>query len=550
MLTPGQTVERYTVEAVVGHGGMAVVYRVRHNQLGSLHALKILTVPKPHIRERLLVEGRAQAAIRHPNVVAVFDVVEVGNAPALLMEYVDGPTLEVWLENEAPSLEEAEKLFVGICAGVGEAHAHGLVHRDLKPANVLLAPTTGGWIPKVTDFGIAKIIAGDSPDGGTRTNVAMGTPHYMAPEQIRDAKTVDQRADIFSLGCILYELVCGEKPFNGPDVLTVLNSVATGRYASPRKHVPELPDRFLRAIEGALRVDRDNRLQDCAQLVAVLAGGQPSAASTWPSMRKESTAPDATPVPPPAASATAESLQRPPAVVTEPSMAIDDFAAVDPALLDKNTPSTPIDPNASTVPHIVRREAPRTNVDRTRAQGFRVAMAGSLLMLVVAAALWWNVEPQPTVRRVPGGPDEAVMGVTRELPVPVTDDGAADAEPAIEAGSVTASARPSVRSSPKTATTSASPVSTKGLGLFESPPAARPADGKGRVEVLGDVRSALVAPGSKEKVPPGDVAPGTYDVLVTFPGRDPKVQLQVSVTAGEVVRVDCAPTRTCAVVAP
>lgn len=192
VLETGQTVERFTVEAKLGEGGMAAVYRVRHNTLGSYHALKLLKVANPDIKRRLVEEGRVQASLHHPNIVAVTDVLVVEGQPGLLMELVDGPTLEEWLWSNRPTLEQAEALFRGVVAGVGRAHRAGLVHRDLKPGNILLDLADGMVIPKVTDFGLAKILADE--DGGhsqTRSGVTLGTPQFMAPEQIRNAKTVD-----------------------------------------------------------------------------------------------------------------------------------------------------------------------------------------------------------------------------------------------------------------------------------------------------------------------------------------------------------------------
>lgn len=268
-LSAGSTLERYIVEAEIGRGGMAVVYRVRHATLGSLHALKLLSLTSRSLQDRLLQEGQVQANLRHPNVVSVTDVLDVEGQSGLLMEYVEGPSLEDWLHGYRPTFEQAEDLFRGIVSAVEVAHAKDLVHRDLKPANVLLAPLSGGFMPKVTDFGLAKALAESGSGPGTRSGVAMGTPKYMAPEQIRDAGGVDRRADLFSLGCILYELVAGQPPFDGPDVLSVFNRVATGAYDP----LPaDVPPHLAQAIHGCLVVDARARIPDCATLRAVLDG--------------------------------------------------------------------------------------------------------------------------------------------------------------------------------------------------------------------------------------------------------------------------------------
>ena len=184
---------KYTVRALLGEGGMAAVYRVEHNTLGTSHAVKILTLGRKSLRERLLTEGIVQASLDHPNAVAVRDVLNVDGAPALLMEFVDGPDLEAWIGTGGHTLAEREAVFRGIVSAVQAAHDRGLIHRDLKPANVLMARQGNHWIPKVCDFGIAKIADEEAnrTTSGTQTGVAMGTPAFMAPEQIRDAKNVD-----------------------------------------------------------------------------------------------------------------------------------------------------------------------------------------------------------------------------------------------------------------------------------------------------------------------------------------------------------------------
>jgi serine/threonine-protein kinase len=270
-LQVGQLVDRYVVESIIGSGGTATVYRVAHRDLGTVHALKVLTLLSPSIRRRTLQEGRVQASMQHRNIVAVYDVLEIGDAPGLLMEFVEGPSLEVALERYHFTLKQAEVLFRGVLEGVREAHGLGLVHRDLKPANVMLADTPKGVVPKVTDFGIAKVVESEVTSH-TRAGIAMGTPQYMSPEQIRDAKSVDQRADIFSLGCLLYELVTHQRTFPYDDIVKVYNAVCDGEFTPPREIVPDLPQRFENAIMGCLKVDRSTRIPDCDVLRDVFDG--------------------------------------------------------------------------------------------------------------------------------------------------------------------------------------------------------------------------------------------------------------------------------------
>lgn len=273
MLTTGQTIDRYTVDSVIGHGGTAVVYLVRHNKLNSQHALKVLSLTSGAIRQRLLREGRVQAALQHTNIVTVTDVLDIDGNPGLLMEYVDGPSLDQAMRRYKISLSDALTLFRGVVAGVRAAHRQGLVHRDLKPANVLLFRSPEGFVPKVTDFGLAKFLVGESQETGTtRQGIAMGTPAYMAPEQIRDARAVDQRADLFSLGCILYELGTRQRAFPGDQALDIYNNIVAGRYTPPEDLNPDLPDPVIQAIDGCLILDREERIPDCETLLDVLAG--------------------------------------------------------------------------------------------------------------------------------------------------------------------------------------------------------------------------------------------------------------------------------------
>ena len=204
-LSPGATVERYVVEELVGVGGMARVWRVRHLLLGSLHALKVLTRSSPTQQRRLLMEGRAQAALEHPHLLPVRDVLSVGGQPGLLMPYIDGPSLDQLLREHRPAQQEALGLFAAVCQGLGFAHDRGFVHRDIKPGNVLLQLQADRVQPRLADFGLVKVSEESS------RGQFFGTPAYASPEQIADPASVDARADLFSMGVMLAELLA-EQP--------------------------------------------------------------------------------------------------------------------------------------------------------------------------------------------------------------------------------------------------------------------------------------------------------------------------------------------------
>lgn len=270
----GTLLGTYRVEGKLGQGGMAKVYLVRHSHLDSLHAMKILDSRSAHVRDRLFQEGRLQASLHHPNIVSVTDVVVIDGCPALVMEYVDGAPLDELLASKRLEMYEVDALVLGILAGVGAAHARGLIHRDLKPANVLLARHHGGVTAKVADFGLAKIVLDRDSTGQTKSGQIMGTPCYMAPEQVRDTRGVDQRADIFSLGAMFYEMVSGTRCFPGESMYDVLLRIGAGHYVPLRELVPDVPARVEVAIDAALSVDREARPPDCQALLRLWTGGQ------------------------------------------------------------------------------------------------------------------------------------------------------------------------------------------------------------------------------------------------------------------------------------
>ena len=268
----GYEFDRYRVESVLGQGGAATVYAVRHLRLDSLQALKVMHVTTASFQHRLLQEGRGQAGLRHPNVVSVFDVLDIDGAPALLMEYVGGPTLGSFLKTSRCTVSEALWLFRGIVLGVGAAHRRGMVHRDLKPDNVLLAPTNDGLVPKVTDFGLVKMAKSSlSP---SQLGRAVGTAPYMAPEQVSGSAEIEQPADMWALGCILYELVTGQRAFRGVNTLDTFNKVRSADYAHVRTVVPDVPAAVADAIGRMLTPDPSGRLANIDHLFELLFDGQ------------------------------------------------------------------------------------------------------------------------------------------------------------------------------------------------------------------------------------------------------------------------------------
>lgn len=279
LISTGMQIDRFEVQRLLGEGGLARVYLVRHRKLDSLHAMKLLAVDSERAARRFIQEGQVQARIRHPNVVAVTDVVELGDEVGLVMEYVEGTTLADVLGDGRPlPRNEIGPLFAEMCAGVDAAHREGVLHRDLKPGNVLLSLVGGRVQAKIADFGIAKVLRENHQRGTalTEANTMMGTPGYMAPEQLRDAATVDARADVFSLGCILYEMCCGRPPYLRTDRAATFSATLSGEHRPLLDRDPTLPPALCEAVERAIAADPNRRFETVRQFAQIVAREIPS----------------------------------------------------------------------------------------------------------------------------------------------------------------------------------------------------------------------------------------------------------------------------------
>ena len=235
---------RYEVGRKLGQGAFGIVFEARDTHLDRLVALKMLDPShaiEPKIVRRVLQEGRAAARVTHPGIVTVLDCGEEGGVAYLAMELLQGESLANRLQRSGRlSMHDAMELTRQLAAALHAAHEMGVIHRDLKPDNIFIVPdpaAASGERVKVLDFGLAKL-----RDGGnhTQSNQEFGTPRYMAPEQARSAGDVDHRTDIYALGCILFELVCGRSPFEG-EMLQMFEQHQ--RVRAPRVHelVPEVP---------------------------------------------------------------------------------------------------------------------------------------------------------------------------------------------------------------------------------------------------------------------------------------------------------------------
>jgi len=249
--------DRYELEETVGSGGMSSVYRAHDRLLERYVALKVL---HPHFGddeeyvERFRREARAVARLSHPHIVTVIDRGQADGRQFIVFEYVDGENLKQLVERSGPlPVRRALELGIEIADGLAFAHQHGLVHRDVKPQNVLITPTGEA---KVTDFGIARSL--EVEHGVTQTGTVLGTSNYLSPEQA-SGKPVSPATDVYSLGVVLYELLTGEVPFTGQNLVAVAMQHVHDRAPSVLERRPDVPVRLAAAIERALEKDPDQR---------------------------------------------------------------------------------------------------------------------------------------------------------------------------------------------------------------------------------------------------------------------------------------------------
>ena len=273
MSTFTQLGDRYDVGQVIGRGGMAEVYEGTDRRLNRRVAIKVLRpdlARDPMFQERFRREAQSAAGLNHPNIVAIYDTGEdlIGDGPNqvsvpyIVMEFVDGVTLRHMLNNGPRILpERALEVIAGVLAALDYAHRHGIVHRDIKPANIMI--NTNGD-SKVMDFGIARAMS-DAATSVTATSAVMGTAQYLSPEQAR-GELVDARSDIYSSGCVLYELLTGVTPFNGDSPVAIAYQHVNEPPKPPSSLDNSIPSSLDSITLGALAKSPSNRYQTAAEM--------------------------------------------------------------------------------------------------------------------------------------------------------------------------------------------------------------------------------------------------------------------------------------------
>jgi serine/threonine protein kinase len=415
---------KYRIDRAVASGGMAAIFAAEHVVLGQRVAVKVLfaeSARNPETVERLLREARASARLQTAHVARVLDAGVLDNtAPFLVMEYLDGRDLGAVAAQRGPMPpEEVADFVLQALEGLAHAHAAGIIHRDLKPSNLFLTEMPdGSQILKVLDFGVSKSLTPDP--GGSMAKAltgsqVIGSPMYMSPEQVRNARGVDARSDIFSLGITMYELLTGVMPFEGDGVGETLAAILDAAPVAPRTHAPSLPKSLEKVVLRCLKKAREDRYSTVAELARALA---PFGSGRWSEL-------------PARIQATLNNAHR--------ASSPDSLAGVS----TESEPHIQVDPLAPTIPPPSLAPSGslalvRTNVNLSRpsvtprraARSFvGGALAGAAIGILTGLVGWYG-----TALRAPGGVASAAARAGAELaaPAPVPAPAAAPA-PAPEA---------------------------------------------------------------------------------------------------------------------
>jgi serine/threonine protein kinase len=280
-VSPTTLAARYRLEELIATGGMGSVYRAVDEHLGRPVAIKVLKrvlADDPTFLERFRREARAAAVVSHPNVATVYDYGERSSEPFIVMELVEGETLAERIAREGRlPWRQAFAIAEQVARALAAAHASGVVHRDVKPANILV--DASGNV-KVTDFGIARAAQATTL---TRPGMVLGSANYVAPEQAQ-ANPVGPAADLYSLGCVLFEAVTGVTPYQGPNAVAIATQHVSAAVPDPREHVPDLPAKAAALVVRSLQKQTEARFASASAMAWALAAPH---AEGWQALRRD-----------------------------------------------------------------------------------------------------------------------------------------------------------------------------------------------------------------------------------------------------------------------
>ena len=263
----GKTISHYKITEKLGEGGMGIVYKAQDLKLDRFVALKFLP---PHLttseeeKQRFIHEAKAASALQHNNICAIHEIDETEDGQIFIcMDYYEGETLDSRIKQKPLPIEEAIDITIQIAQGLVKAHEKEIVHRDIKPANIML---TNDGVVKILDFGLAKL---STQTKLTKESTTLGTVSYMSPEQAK-GEEVDYRTDIWSLGVVLYEMLCGQLPFRGEYEQAVIYSILNDNPGPIRKIDPQLSKKTENILCKLLKKEPENRYHNCKEIITDL----------------------------------------------------------------------------------------------------------------------------------------------------------------------------------------------------------------------------------------------------------------------------------------
>jgi serine/threonine-protein kinase len=517
---------RYNIAAELGKGAMGVVYKATDPNIGRTVAIKTTRldahgIDAKNLLQRFKNEARSAGTLNHPNIVTIYDAGEQDGVFYIAMEYIEGETLHALLsQHRSLPVERVIEIVRQVCAGLDYAHAHGVIHRDVKPANIMLAAS--GSV-KVMDFGIAKA-------GGTMTATGqvLGTPNYMSPEQVK-GKPVDGRSDLFSVGVLLYEMLTGEKPFDGQNITTIIYKIVSENPIPPRELDVTIHPGLSAVVTKALAKAPEERYQTGAALVADLENyksfGSEAGATQVLSTAALGAAGDRTIVTPAPAPA---GPSAPDAVAT---------AAV---AARASTPAT----SAAAMPHAPAPAKPPTRTMPGKGLNPGV-LAGIVVLLLIAAIAGWRVHRRHQQQAQESGATQAPPAVQEPAPQPPPPPAAETATTPAETPTPATTAAP--EPPPQAPTPRAASKSKAKAAAVPPAPVPQPSPVSPEALSTGTVHVTSTPPGasvtidgSGSFVTPFDSPPlkaGTHSFIVSKLGWS-TVQRKFDVVAGKATSLD------------